>query len=588
MTVIPAGTEVAFRITYLEMPNNPGLRPPGMPDGVRLEHAVEPPVWFFLSMYDAVGRDYEWRDRFVQAEEDPAALAAFVSDPLVEMWVAYGRGWPQGFFMLDWREDGVCDLAYFGLVPEAVGGGLGGRLLRAALAKGWARAGVAEDDGEHLHARPSPRAGLLQEDGLPSRPIPRTARVSSAGTATRPDTRPERSQHVRNAPAPRTGQDPAPYGHVRGRSPARQGGPRRRRLPLARGGDADHDGGENGRAADLGNAETKSYVGILGDPAYLEAMRGLILATSCRPARVAACATPGGTGAVRQVLEMTRWLSPEATVWISDPTWPNHPAILRHLSQKHATYRYYDRETGGIDRDGMFADLAQAKAGDLILLHACCHNPTGADLAPGDWQEIAGICDRTGAIPFVDMAYLGFAESLEEDAAGTRHLAATLPEVFIAASCSKNFGLYRERAGVVLIVTGEAQAAGCGGRDAVGVQPAELHLPARSRRAGGGDDPERSGPAGRMARRVARDAADDARQPRRTGRGASGRDRVGPVRVSRCEPGHVLADRGGPEQVALLRETHGIYVVGDGRMNVAGLTPGTIPRVAKALAEVLA
>jgi aspartate aminotransferase len=89
------------------------------------------------------------------------------------------------------------------------------------------------------------------------------------------------------------------------------------------------------------------------------------------------------------------------------------------------------------------------------LLHACCHNPTGADLLPDDWREIAAICERTGAIPFVDMAYLGFAESLEEDAAGTRHLAANLPEVFIAASCSKNFGLYRERAGVVLIVTGE-------------------------------------------------------------------------------------------------------------------------------------
>jgi aspartate/tyrosine/aromatic aminotransferase len=165
---------------------------------------------------------------------------------------------------------------------------------------------------------------------------------------------------------------------------------------------------------------------------------------------------------VRQVLEMTRWLSPEATVWISDPTWPNHPAIIGHLSQKMA--RPTATTTGrpaGIDRDGMFADLAQAKPGDLILLHACCHNPTGADLTQGDWQEIAEICDRTGAIPFIDMAYLGFAESLEEDAAGTRHLAATLPEVFIAASCSKNFGLYRERAGVVLIVTGEG-AARCG------------------------------------------------------------------------------------------------------------------------------
>jgi hypothetical protein len=96
-----------------------------MPEGVRLEHAVNPPVWFFLSMYDAVGRDYEWRDRFEQAEEDPDDLAAFVSDPLVEMWVAYARGWPQGFFMLDWREAGLRP-GLFRLVPEAVGAGLGG------------------------------------------------------------------------------------------------------------------------------------------------------------------------------------------------------------------------------------------------------------------------------------------------------------------------------------------------------------------------------------------------------------------------------------------------------------------------------
>jgi aspartate/tyrosine/aromatic aminotransferase len=292
--------------------------------------------------------------------------------------------------------------------------------------------------------------------------------------------------------------------------------------------------------------ETKSYVGIPGDPAYLEAMRGLILGDVVPASRVAACATPGGTGAVRQVLEMTRWLSPEATVWISDPTWPNHPAILRHLSQKHATYRYYDRETGGIDRDGMLADLAQAKAGDLILLHACCHNPTGADLAPGDWQEIAGICDRTGAIPFIDMAYLGFAESLEEDAAGTRHLAATLPEVFIAASCSKNFGLYRERAGVVLIVTGEGAP-----RDAAAGTLSEFN---RQNYTFPPDHGARvvetilNDPVLRDEWRdeLRGDAADDARQPRRTGRGASGRDRVGPVRVSRCEPGHVLADRGRP------------------------------------------
>jgi len=142
MTVIPAGTEVSFRVTYLEMPDDPGLGAPDLPAGVRLEHALNPPVWFFLSMYDAVGRAYEWRDRFRQADEAPEDLAAFVGHPLVEMWVAYGKGWPQGFFMLDWRETGMCDLAYFGLVPEAVGAGLGGKLLRTAIAKGWARPGT--------------------------------------------------------------------------------------------------------------------------------------------------------------------------------------------------------------------------------------------------------------------------------------------------------------------------------------------------------------------------------------------------------------------------------------------------------------
>jgi hypothetical protein len=144
--------------------------------------------------------------------------------------------------------------------------------------------------------------------------------------------------------------------------------------------------------------ETKSYVGISGRSRLLDAMRGLILGDACRPP-CRGLRHPGGTGAVRQVLEMTRWLSPEATVWISDPTWPNHTGDHRASVAEDATYRYYDRETGGIDRDGMLADLAQAKAGDLILLHACCHNPTGADLLPDDWREIAEICDRTGRHP---------------------------------------------------------------------------------------------------------------------------------------------------------------------------------------------
>jgi aspartate/tyrosine/aromatic aminotransferase len=291
---------------------------------------------------------------------------------------------------------------------------------------------------------------------------------------------------------------------------------------------------------------------------------------------------------VRQVLEMTRWLSPEATVWISDPTWPNHPAILRHLSQKHATYRYYDRETGGIDRDGMLADLAQAKAGDLILLHGCCHNPTGADLAPGDWRRSRGSATARAPSPSSTWPISASPKASRRTPPGTRHLAATLPEVFIAASCSKNFGLYRERAGVVLIVTGEGKP-----RDAAAGTLSEFN------RQNYTFPPDHGA---RAVETILNDPVlrDEWRDELRAMRLTMLGNRAALAEALRSETGsdrfgYLGANRGmfsligaGPEQVALLRETHGIYVVGDGRMNVAGLTPATIPRVAKALAEVLA
>ncbi len=139
MSVIPAGTEVSFTITYLEMVERPDWTAPGLPPEARLEKAIDPPAWYFLALYGAVGRDYEWRDRFDQSE---AEVAAFVGDPEVELWTLFQDGWPQGFFQLDFREAGVCDLAYFGMAPEAVGKGLGGKMLRIAIAKGWDRPGV--------------------------------------------------------------------------------------------------------------------------------------------------------------------------------------------------------------------------------------------------------------------------------------------------------------------------------------------------------------------------------------------------------------------------------------------------------------
>ena len=288
---------------------------------------------------------------------------------------------------------------------------------------------------------------------------------------------------------------------------------------------------------------------------------------------------------MRQVLETVHRLNPQATVWISDPTWPNHPAIIDHLGQKRQSYRYYDATTGGIDRAGMMADLAGAGRGDLILLHGCCHNPTGADLLPDDWQEIAALCARTGAIPFVDMAYQGFGAGLEADAAGVRLLAAGLPEVLIAASCSKNFGLYRERVGTVLIVT-EAKAAAEG--VLAGMNRQNFDFPpdhgARVVQEILGD--EALGALWRGELEGMRRAMEGNRRALAVAlRAATGSDRFGFLAAHRGMFSLIGAT---PAQVDRLREDHGIYLVGDGRMNVAGLTPDTIPRVARALAKVLA
>jgi len=139
MSIVPAGTEVPYQVTYLEMTKPPEADAPALPGDLRLEVARKPPVWFFLSLYDAVGQEYEWVDQHDEAPED---LRAWLHGPDMALTVAYRHGWPQGFYLLDRREAGICDLAYFGLVREAVGTGIGARLLQNAIRAGWARAGT--------------------------------------------------------------------------------------------------------------------------------------------------------------------------------------------------------------------------------------------------------------------------------------------------------------------------------------------------------------------------------------------------------------------------------------------------------------
>jgi aromatic-amino-acid transaminase len=333
----------------------------------------------------------------------------------------------------------------------------------------------------------------------------------------------------------------------------------------------------------LERQQTKSYTGLGGDPAFGEALSGLVLGDAAPRDRLAMVATPGGTGAVRQGLELVRMASPGATLWLPDPTWPNHPAIAGHVGLPVRTYRYYDAETGGVDFDGMAEDLAGVGAGDAVVLHGCCHNPTGADLTADQWRAVGESLSRTGAIAFVDIAYQGFGDGLDADAAGLRHLAETLPEMLIAASCSKNFGVYRERTGLLM-----ALAPGADRRQVTQGALATLNrlnysfppdhgaravtevLTDEALRADWAEELEGMRSGMQDIRRKLVDAL----------RERTGSDRFGFLAGHRGMFSRLPAS---PDQVEAMRRDHGIYMVGDGRMNIAGLAPAAIPALADAI-----
>lgn len=331
---------------------------------------------------------------------------------------------------------------------------------------------------------------------------------------------------------------------------------------------------------------SKSYVGLAGDPAFNAAMAQMILADAVPADCIASVATPGGTGAIRQALELIKLAAPTATVWISNPTWPNHPSIIRYLGMQMREYRYFDAETGGVDFDGMLADLAAVKPGDVVLLHGCCHNPTGANLNLVQWSEIAALLERSRAVPFIDLAYQGFGDGLEADAAATRLIAARLPEVLIAASCSKNFGIYRERTGV-LMALGEA-----GQRAVTQANLAFLNRQNYSFPPDHGarlvtmiladpvltDDWKTELEAVRLNMLSLRQSLADAL------RSVTGSDRFGFIGQHRG-----MFSRLGitSQQVERLRVEHGIYMVGDSRLNIAGLNAATVPVLAEAVADVI-
>jgi len=207
---------------------------------------------------------------------------------------------------------------------------------------------------------------------------------------------------------------------------------------------------------------TKAYIGPKGPESFNTLMTQMVLGeghSAVTENRVSMVQTPGGCGALRVAAELILRANPKASIWVSDPTWGNHIPLLGDSGLNIKTYPYYDFDAHAINVEKMMACLAEVPAGDLVLLHGSCHNPSGADLSPQQWQSILELAQAKGFIPFVDMAYQGFANGVEEDAYGFRLLAENLPECILALSCSKNFGLYRERVGAIAVVSpGQSRA----------------------------------------------------------------------------------------------------------------------------------
>ncbi len=202
------------------------------------------------------------------------------------------------------------------------------------------------------------------------------------------------------------------------------------------------------------NEDTKVYIGPTGSPLFNDEMAKLIFGDHnvLNENRARTVSTPGGTGALRVAAEFIKSCKPGATIWVSNPTWANHTGLFEAAGLVVKTYPYYDYENKTLDFDGMLAALKQVSSDDAVLLHACCHNPSGMDLNNEQWQQVAEVTQSVGFLPVVDMAYQGFGAGLDEDAYGLRLLAATVEEMIVCSSCSKNFGLYRERIGAITVI----------------------------------------------------------------------------------------------------------------------------------------
>jgi len=336
----------------------------------------------------------------------------------------------------------------------------------------------------------------------------------------------------------------------------------------------------------LDTEKSKGYLPISGAPAYGKVVRELMFgADDAYPAATAH--TPGGTGALRVAAQFLKKFNPNAAVWVSDPTWANHNGIFGDAGFEVKKYTYYNAENKSLNFEGMLASMQQIPAGDIVILHACCHNPSGIDPTLDQWKQIAQLINDKKLLPLMDFAYQGLGRGLEEDAEGLRTVAAAVDEVVVCSSFSKNFGLYKERVGAITLK----------GASADDVNKAFSNLKIIIRRLY--SNPPSHG--GAIVTTIMNDAALRAEWE---GEVAQVRGRIAEMRqlfVDTLKAKGVTQDFSfltgqcgmfsfsglNPDQVKTLKEKHSIYIVGSGRINVAGMTKANMDPLCTAVAEVL-
>lgn len=333
--------------------------------------------------------------------------------------------------------------------------------------------------------------------------------------------------------------------------------------------------------------DTKTYIGGHGNPLFGKVINELVLGADAKliaEQRAGATQTPGGTGALRLAADFIAQCLPGKGVWLSNPTWPIHETIFAAAGVKVSHYPYVGNDNR-LDVEAMLAVLKQAPKGDVVLLHACCHNPTGFDLSHDDWQRVLEVVRSRDLLPLIDFAYQGFGDGLEQDAWSTRLFAAQVPELLITSSCSKNFGLYRDRTGALIVCA----------------KSADKLIDIRSQLANIARNLW-STPPDHGAAVVATILADPELKARWADEVEAMRLRIAQLRsglVEALEPhglrerfAHIGVQRGmfsytglSPEQVRHLRERHSVYMVSSGRANVAGIDATRLALLADAIAD---